>query len=73
MSSMVMFSVAYLSARTKSSGINLDTGVLHWTLGCVSSSTSIDNAAAVKDLEVLAQSKRVEGVTFSPDETATTP
>jgi hypothetical protein len=61
-SSTVICAVYVGSARMKSSGRSWETGVVHWTAGYAGSSTRRATAAAVKDLDVLATSKRVSEV-----------
>jgi hypothetical protein len=66
-SSIVTFSVYIESWSTKSSGRSFDTGVDHWTSGCLLlSSTSVAKAAAVNALEQLAMSNSVSDVTWIP-------
>ncbi len=71
---MVMFLVYSGSARTKSSGMSCETGVVHCTSGCFSSSSTRQaTAAAVVDLEMLARLKIVSSVAFSSLATSARP
>lgn len=68
---MVTFAVRCGSGSTKSSGRILQSGVRHSTSGYALSSTRSAIHAAVKDFDVLAQSKRVSAVQTSPFRSAT--
>lgn len=70
MSSTVTFFVYSGSDRTKSSGSNFETGVVHWTSGYFSSSTRQATDAAAVCFEVLAKSKSVCSVHFLPERSA---